>query len=113
MKNYTEVAISSVREAVLFNAIGGAVALAALLLVQIPLSDSFGFIVLIESCGLMLVGGAMGVAGQATTRKVAEWITRRKLSEQELSHSDLVAALYALTGGILFAEVSVMSLLLA
>ncbi len=113
MKSYIDVAVSSLREAVLFNAIGGAVALAALLLVQIPLKDSFGFVILIESCGLMLVGGAMGVAGQATTRKVAEWITRRSISDQEISRSDLVAALYALTGGILFAEASVMSLLVA
>ncbi len=113
MKSYADVAVSSLREAVLFNAIGGAVALAALLLVQIPLNDSFGFIILIESCGLMLIGGAMGIAGQATTRKITEWITRRKLNDQELLHSDLAAALYALTGGILFAEVSAMSLLLA
>lgn len=113
MKSYTDVAVSSLREAAQFNLIGGVVSLGALLLVQVPLSGSFGFVILMESLGLMLVGGAMGIAGQATTRKVAEWLLRRKLDDKEVAHSDLVAALYALTGGILFAEVAVLSFLLA
>ncbi len=104
---------SSVKEAVLFNFIGGLVALGALLLFHFSISDSFGFIILLESLGLMLIGGAMGIAGQATTRKIAELFMRRKLSEKEAAHSDLVAALYALTGGILFAEAAVMSALAA
>jgi hypothetical protein len=113
LRRYTDVVRSSVREVAWFNVLGAVVALGALLVIQIPLSDSFGFVILIESTGLMLIGGAMGVAGQATTRRVAEWATRRKLRDSEVTTSDLAAALYALTGCMLFAEAFVLSVFLS
>lgn len=111
MHRYLEVTVSSAKEAVLFNIGGVAVALGVLLLFKIPLGDSFGFIILLESTGLMLIGGALGVAGQATTRKLAEIITRRKVEPGSVAASDLRAALYALTGVILFAEGAFMAYL--
>ena len=113
MKSYTDVVVSSLREAVLFNLIGVSIALVALVIFCFSLSDSFVFIFLMELTALMLIGGAMGVAGQATTRKITEWISRRKLDEAEVTLGDRAAALYALTGCLLFAEVFVMAFLLA
>ena len=113
MHRYLEFVSSSAKEAVLFNVAGVVLALAVLLLFRIPLSESFGFIILLESTGLMLIGGALGVAGQATTRKVAEMLTRRKLDPGLRTGSDAKAGLYALTGIILFAEGALMAAILA
>ena len=112
MHKYLEVAVSSFKEAVIFNVAGVVVAFAVLILFHISLGDSFGFIILIMSTGLMLVGGALGLAGQATTRKLAEILTRKKVDPKTVEASDLKAALYALTGIMLFAEGAIMSLLL-
>jgi hypothetical protein len=109
---YAEVAVSSLKEALLFNFTGVIVALGVLLLYRVPLTDSFGFIILIESTGLMLVGGALGVAGQATSRKLTEMLTRRKVDPKTIQLSDLKAELYALTGVLLFAEGALMAVLL-
>jgi len=57
----------------------------------------------------MLVGGALGVAGQATTRKITEMVTGKKPSVIEISKSDLKAALYVITGALLFAEGAVLA----
>ncbi len=113
MQGYTRIAFTSMREVLIFNLVGAAVALGALLLFRIPLGDSFGFIILIEGTALMLVGGALGVAGQATTRKVAEIFTRRKLKDTEVIQNDVQAALYALTGVVLFVEVFGLFLIIA
>jgi hypothetical protein len=111
VNKYVDVAVSSVWEAIIFNVVGVIVALAVLILFHVSLGDSFGFIILILSTVLMLVGGALGVAGQATARKITEMLTRRKIDPKTVETSDLKAALYALTGIILFAEGAVMSVI--
>jgi hypothetical protein len=113
MEGYTRIAFTSLREVLIFNLAGAAIAIGGLFLFRIPLGDSFGFIILIESTALLLVGGALGVAGQATTRKVTELFTRRKVSDSEVVKSDFQAALYTLTGAVLFAEVFGLFLVIA
>ena len=112
MGKYSDVVLSSAKEALIFNVVGAAVAVGALYFAQIPVGDSFGFILLIESTGLMLVGGGLGVAGQATTRKVTEWVTKRKVQDSEVRQGDRMAALYALTGVMLFVEAFALAILL-
>ena len=112
MHRYVQVAASSLKEAALFNVAGVIVALGVFLLFSVPLTDSFGFILLIESTGLMLVGGALGVAGQATARKLTEMLTRQKVDPKTVAASDLKAALYALTGVVLFVEGALMASIL-
>jgi hypothetical protein len=107
------VALSSIKEAAIFNIVGAIVSLFVLVIFRVPLADSFGFVILVESTALMLIGGALGVAGQATSRKIAEFMTRRKVTPSEVASGDLKAALYSITGGLLFAEVFVLSMLLA
>lgn len=113
MHRYLRFAGSALTEVVLFNLGGLGVAVGALLLFRVPIYDSFGFIILIESTGLMLAGGALGVAGQATTRKITEMLTRSKVKQESIAASDFKAGLYALTGVLLFAEGALMALLLA
>jgi hypothetical protein len=114
---YFDAVVSSFKEAALFNVIGAAIAFGALVFFSIPLPVSFGLIVLIESAGLMLIGGALGVAGGATSRKVAEFIStsvlKKKYDPKSVESSDVKAALYALTGMILFAEGALMAAVLA
>jgi hypothetical protein len=113
MQGYTRVALTSMRELLVFNIVGAVLALGALLLFRVPPGESFGFIILIESTALMLLGGALGVAGQATTRKVTELFTRRKIKDTEVIQNDVQAALYALTGVLLFVEVFGLFVILA
>lgn len=111
LRRYGEFMVSCLKEAVLFNLAGVVVALAVLLLLKVPVYDSFGFIILIESTGLMLVGGALGVAGQATSRKLVEMLTRTKTKPESVALSDFKAGIYALTGVILFAEGAMMAVI--
>ena len=104
---------SAFEEALLFNLGGLGVAVVALFLLQIPIKVSFGFVILIESTGLMLVGGALGVAGQATSQKIAELLTRNRVKQESVAASDYKAALYAFTGIVLFAEAALMAFLFA
>ena len=113
MHRYLETVVSSFKEALLFNLIGAAAALGALVFLSIPLSISFGLIILIESTGLMLVGGALGVAGGATAQTIARFLTRKKLDPKSIQTSDTKATLYVLTGFMLFAEGALMSAVVA
>jgi len=106
---YLEGLVSCLKETVIFNVIGAAVAFGVLVFLNIPLTASFGFIVLIESTGLMLVGGALGVAGGPSSRKVMEFLSRRKVDPKTIETSDARAALYAVTGMLLFAEGAIMA----
>jgi hypothetical protein len=110
---YLETVVSSFKEALIFNVVGAAVALGAFVFFNFPLGVSFGLIILIESTGLMLVGGALGVAGGATAQTIARFLTRKKLDPKSIQTSDAKAALYALTGFMLFAEGALMSAVVA
>jgi hypothetical protein len=111
LHRYATAALSSVKEALIFNLVGVGIAAGVLLVFSIPVTESFGDIILFESTGLMLVGGALGVAGQATTRKLTELVFHRRTSDSEVVSSDLKAALYILTGGLLFVEGALMAVL--
>jgi hypothetical protein len=111
MEGFKDAATSSFREAVWFNLGAAIAALVALIVFSIPVTESFGDALLIESTGLMLVGGALGVAGQGTTRKLNEMIFKKSFTGNA-SQSDLKAALYAITGGLLFLEGALLSLIL-
>ena len=113
MHRYTQALITCAEEALLFNGVGAALALGGLFFFGIRLGDSFGFIILIESTGLMLVGGALGVSGQATTRKITEMITRKPVDPTSVAATDARAAVYAVTGLLMFAEGALMSAILA
>ena len=113
MNPYASAALSSLEEAAIFNLGGAVVALIVFFIFQVPLSASFGFIILIESTGLMLVGGALGVAGQATTRKITEMVLGKKPQTMDVAKSDVKAALYAMTGALLFAEGAILAVIFA
>jgi len=102
---YRKTVVSSVVESLIFSALAAVAAFAALEGLQISFFDAFGFILLILSSGLMLVGGAMSFATPGTAR-VVSLLTGKKADQttQDFEKAQHKAALYALTGVILFAE---------
>lgn len=114
MRAYAAIAATSAKEALVLNGIGVLIAFILLLFLGVSLRDSFGFIILLESTGVMLVGGALGLAGQATTRKITEIFLRRKvIDDSDVEKGNLRATLYLITGGLLFAEGYALAMLLA
>jgi hypothetical protein len=110
------------KEAGLFSLIDVVLALAASLLFRISLFDVLGLILLLEGAVIMLVGGALGFAGQpgivALSKLTSGVFGRRKESDPEGArnkadpHSeieaaklnDVRAAFYMLVGFLLFLE---------
>ena len=119
MTRFLKQAVLSLREAAVLSAIDAGGSLALQVLLQVPFVDSYGLILLIESAVLMLVGGAMSFAGQGGVRYVVDVFSRRatgkKISpgKDELEKSELRAALYAITGFLLFSEAIVLTAVLS
>jgi predicted RND superfamily exporter protein len=113
MHRYLEASVSILTEALLFNLGAAAIGFVILLFFRVPMTNTFGFILLIESTGLMLVGGALGLAGQATAQRLSEVLFRQKFKPDSAAKTEFKAALYSLTGLLLFVEGGVMATLLA
>lgn len=110
MKWYYEVVVSSLGESVIFSLGCAIIALAGTILFKIPFSDGLGLVLLIVSAGLMLIGGAMSFVTPGNVRLVNDIVgalTRRSRSRVNPGPDDFrktqhSAALYALTGVLLF-----------
>jgi hypothetical protein len=102
---YRKVAVSSIVESLIFSAVSAAIALAGLAAWQVPFLDGYGFVLLIISSGLMLVGGALSFTTPGTARVITA-LSGRKLnpSPEDFVNAQHKAALYATTGVILFIE---------
>lgn len=107
---YRKVLVSSIAESVIFSAIAAGVAFAGEVGLQVQFFDGFGFVLLILSAALMLVGGAMSFVTPGTA-KVVSLLTGRKENTtiQDWERSQHRAALYMITGVILFAESMVLA----
>ena len=111
LNDYVEAAVSSVKEAALISAIDLVVSAFLLLAFGFFFLDTFGIILLVEGAGLLLVGGALGFAGQAGVRRVASMIglfgrkdTGGTSEKEAVASNDVRAAFYMLTGVVLFLE---------
>jgi len=76
--------------------------------------DSFGFVLLIEACGLMLVGGVMEFTSTGVIRRFLS-MTNSRLSMDPSSMRKQMkgAVLYTLIGVILFLESLLVAVLLS
>jgi len=113
LNKYSRTAISSLGEASLISAIDLVLALVALALFRTGVLAVFGLILLVESSALMLIGGAVSFTGQEGIRRLTSLLTRIELKPdaRDAEKSEMKAALYALTGVILFVESTVLAAL--
>lgn len=113
MNKYSRTAVSSLGEASLISAIDVVLAVVALALFRTRTLEAFGLILLLESSALMLMGGAVSFAGQEGFQRFASLLTRVELKPgaRDAEKNEMKAALYVLTGVILFVESSVLAAL--
>jgi len=120
MKWYFDLVVSSLGESVLFGLGCAVTALAGTFLFKVPFSDGFGLVLLIVGAGLMLIGGAMSFVTPGNVRLVNDIVnalTRKTRSRLDPGPEDFrktqhSAALYALTGVLLFVYSLMLGLIL-
>ncbi len=110
LKWYSELVLSSLRESVTFVLICAAIAVVGLFVLGVPFADGLGLVLLVAGAGLMLVGGALSFVSPGNVW-IINALTRSKISpsDEDYRKTRNRAALYSLTGILLFAY----SLLLA
>lgn len=105
-----DVLLDSSKESVLFSLVGALVALPVFWFAGLTYLDSLGLVLLIEACGLMLVGGVMEFTSTGVIRRFLSMTSSHVSMDPEAMKKQMKGAvLYTLTGVILFLE----SLLLA
>ncbi|MDG6909929.1 MAG: hypothetical protein JRN08_06135 [Nitrososphaerota archaeon] len=110
MRWYVELILDSLWESVIFSVGCAAAAVAGMVIFQVPFADGLGFVLLVVSAGLMLIGGAMSFVSPGNV-KVVNALFRAKLNPtlEDFRKSRHRAALYALTGVLLFVYSLVMA----
>jgi len=116
----------SALEFVVFNGVAAVLAAVGLLVLKLdPVSNyiaAFGFVLLLESVGLMLVGGALDISttgsARQTWRQVRMLLGAKVPAEEgrpppETKQIVRSAALYSLTGVLIFLEAGLLSVLLS
>lgn len=123
MDSYARAGVSAISEAALISAVDVGISFAATLIVGFVFTDVLGTIFLAEGACLLLVGGALGFAGQPGVRKVAQFMgvlgfvksgkkEGSKDDRAEVKQIDVRAAFYMLTGMALFVESLMLAVLL-
>ena len=104
--NKAATAIASVKGAALVTVVDVGVAGLLSVVVAIDFLAAFGLILLLESAGLMLLGGALSFSGQPGVRRLTGLLSRTKteMSKADLETVDATAATFALVGVLLFLE---------
>lgn len=99
-----EIVVNSLKESLVFGAIGLPIAYVLLHYVPTFYLDSYAFVLLIEACGLMLVGGAMELTTTAGVRKIMSLVGGKETKLDGADAKRIVngAAVYTLTGVTLF-----------
>jgi hypothetical protein len=103
--------VDSLKESLVFGVISLPLAYVLVLEFRLGYFDSVGFVLLLESCGLMLIGGAMDLVSAPGIRRVVSLLGRRATVEVGAkvkpdggadAKFSSGAAVYTLTGVILF-----------
>ncbi len=115
-----KIARDSALEVVVFNGIGVGIAVVGLLLLGGGLLPDFGFVILLESVALMLVGGALDITSSGSIRVAMRQLkmvfgNRAPEREDETTPDQrrkigTTAATYAVTGVLLFFEAGMLTL---
>jgi len=101
-----DIGTACLKEAALISLIDIALAAGASFVLPIGTIPALGLILLLESAALMLLGGALSFAGQPGVRKVLGFLVTESehAGAARVEDVDARAAVYALTGGLLFVE---------
>ena len=107
MKWYTELLVDSLGESLIFSIICAVAAVAGFFLLQVPFVDGFGFVLLIVSAGLMLVGGALSFVSPGNVKVVNALMgsfmkNRLNPGPDDYRNTKQKAALYSVTGVLIF-----------
>jgi hypothetical protein len=102
----TRAAIASVKGAAVVTAIDIAIAGLSSFFVTAGFLPILGLVLLLESAGLMLLGGALSFSSQPSTRRLTSILTKTKIevSKPQLEDVEAKAATIALVGVLLFLE---------
>ena len=99
MDRVRQILLDSLKESLVFAIIALPVSYLLILLIHVAYVDSFGFVLLIESCGLMLVGGAMDITGSPAVKRFVTIVSRGKVSPYAGGERNFAgAAVVTLTG---------------
>jgi hypothetical protein len=111
--------VTSGKEALLFSAIGVGVAAVAAFAGFEPLIPSYGFVLLLEATGLMLIGGALDLSSSGSARSAMRQLRTlfgRALPDEarldiggDRKKNQMTAAKYSMTGVLLFLEALVLA----
>jgi hypothetical protein len=114
LKWYVDLLAASFGESALFSGGSAAAALGGMFILGVPFLDGLGFVLLVVSAGLMLVGGALSFMSPGNVRLVNA-LTKAKLNPgpEEYRRTRNKAALFALTGVLLFIYSLVLAAVLA
>jgi len=109
---YRELLLDSLKESILFGVIALPVGYVLVLEFRLSYIDSVAFVLLLESCGLMLIGGAMDLVSAPGIRKVVALIGGTRVRKDGATGANSGggqdaragggAAVYTLTGVLLF-----------
>ena len=120
MGTYAKAAVASVEEAAVISAADMIVSIVALLAFRALFTDTLGLILLIGGAGIWLIGGALGLSGQPSTKaltrifRVKDMLpAESKGSSETANRNDGAVALYMMTGALLFLESALLSAFLA
>ena len=119
MNKYLEVLVSSLSESAVLTVACAAVALAGTLVLGIPYPDGLGFVLLVVGAGLMLMGGALSFVTPGKVQVFNIFLSgvfkrnKMKMTQDDYRRSENRAALYSLTGVLLFAYSLVMAAVFA
>jgi hypothetical protein len=115
-----EIAVDSAKESLVFTGIAIPFAYPILLwLNAVHLTtvypDAFGFALLIEACLLMLAGGALDIGSTGSAKRIYAALARKNFEydRDETRKQVNRAAVYSVTGVVLFVESLAVALVLA
>lgn len=110
---------TTAKEVVVFSAIAAAISVLPVFLMAAPFVSAYGFVLLFEATGLMIIGGAMDIstAGSArfTMRQIRLFLGRDSSGEdtyapvEERKRVRFSAAKYTLTGVLIFLEALILA----
>ena len=116
MGTYTKATVASVEEAAVISAADIIISIVALLAFRALFTDTLGLILLIEGAGIWLIGGALGLSGQPSTKALTRIFrvkdplpAESKRSSETGNRNERTVALYMMTGALLFLESALLS----